>query len=383
MTNPEQVTLDQTPTTEAGFVTQEQELLRAQLAAAWQLQVERVEEQLRQDWQSLLGVIVDERFGEFGRRFEEQVKTAQDGRTAEQDELVACDARLKWSDRLSQIARRLDQAEDMAAWTAALLDGALAAGPRAFLFSLLSDEVLFEGSRAPEGEEYPALEGLRVPLDSVPAFKSVADSLDTVILLATAGEISEALASALALDESCRVALLPIVTERTGKSRRVAAVLAVPVSQTPADIPALELLASIAGLSLDVRQTAQKAAVTVPAGQLLGIVPSAETKPPVHVVVDTAKLTKAEQDAHARAQRFARVRVAEMRLYRAAAVKEGREKSNLFEALRKEIESGREQYRQDFLSIPTMIDYFHVELVRTLANDDASMLGPDYPGPLA
>jgi len=30
-----------------------------------------------------------------------------------------------------------------------------------------------------------------------------------------------------------------------------------------------------------------------------------------------------------------------------------------------------------------MIDYFHVELVRTLANDDASMLGPDYPGPLA
>ncbi len=375
--------MDQIPTTEIDFVAQEQELLRSQLAAAWQLQIERVEEQLRQDWQTLLGIIVDERFAEFSRRFEAEMRAARDGRTAEQDALVASDARLKWSDQLSQIARRLDQADDMAAWTAALLDGAVAVGPHAFLFSLLSGEVVFEGSRVPEGEAFPALDGLRIPLDSAPAFKGVADSLDTVIVLANAGEISEALASALALDETCRLALLPIVTDRTGKARRVAAVLAMPGDRTPADIPALELLASIAGLSLDVRQTAQKAAVTVPAGQLLGIVPSAETKPPIHVVVDTARLTREAQDAHARAQRFARVRVAEMRLYRAQAVKEGRENRNLFAALQSEIESGREQYRQDFLSTPTMIDYFHVELVRTLANDDASMLGPDYPGPLA
>jgi hypothetical protein len=116
---------------------------------------------------------------------------------------------------------------------------------------------------------------------------------------------------------------------------------------------------------------------------LLGILPGAETKPPVHVVVDIAKLPKDEQEMHARAQRFARVRVAEMRLYRAQAVKQGRDAGDLYAALQKEIESGREQFRQDFLSTPTMIDYFHVELVRTLANDDASMLGPDYPGPLA
>lgn len=375
--------MDQTLPTETEFVAQQQELLRAQLAAAWQLQIEAVEERLRQDWQPLLGLIVDERFEEFRRRFEAETRAAREGRTAEQDALVASDARLKWSDQLSQIARRLDQADDMAAWTAALLDGVLATAPHAFLFSLLSGEIVFEGSRAPEGETIPALEGLRVPLDSAPAFKGVADSLDTMIVLANASEISEPLASALALHETCRLALLPIVTDRAGKARRVAAVLAVPGDRTPADIPALELLASIAGLSLDIRQTAQKAAVTVPEGQLLGIVPSAETKPPVHVAVDVAKLTKEQQDAHARAQRFARVRVAEMRLYRAQAVKDGRGKGDLFAALRNEIESGREQYRQDFLSMPTMIDYFHVELVRTLANDDASMLGPDYPGPLA
>jgi hypothetical protein len=29
-----------------------------------------------------------------------------------------------------------------------------------------------------------------------------------------------------------------------------------------------------------------------------------------------------------------------------------------------------------------MVDYFHIEAVRTLANDDESLLGPEYPGPL-
>jgi len=375
--------MEQIPPTETNFVAQQQDLLREQLAAAWQLHVERVEEQLRQDWQSNLGRIVEDRFEEFKGRFEAEVRSAVDSRTAERDSLVASDARLKWSDQFSQIARRLDQADDMPAWTAALLDGALAVAPRAFLFSLLSGEIVFEGARAPEGETFPALDGLRLPLDSAPAFKSVAESLDTVISLADAGGISETLASALALDDGCRLALLPIVTERTAQQRRVAAVLAMPGERKPADVPALELLATVAGLSLDVRQTARKAATTVPEAQLLGILPSAETKPPVHVVVDTAKLPKDEQEMHARAQRFARVRVAEMRLYRAQAVKQGRDAGNLYQALQKEIESGREQFRQDFLSTPTMIDYFHVELVRTLANDDASMLGPDYPGPLA
>ena len=375
--------MDQLPPTETDFVAQQQELLRDQLAAAWQLHVERVEEQLCKDWQPQLWSIVEERFAEFKSRFDAEVRALRETRSAEQDELVASGARLQWSNQFSQIARRLDQAEDMAAWTAALLDGALAIAPHAFLFSLLSGEIVFEGARAPEGEAFPALDDLKMPLDSAPAFKSVAESLDTVIALANAGEISGTLVSALRLDDTCRLALLPVLTERTGRIRRVAAVLAIPGHQAPSDIPALELLANIAGLALDVRQSAQRAATAAPAGQLLGIVPTTVSAPPVHMVVDLAKLTKNEQEIHARAQRFARVRVAEMRLYRAQAVKEGRESGDLFQSLRKEIESGREQFRKEFISTPTMIDYFHVELVRTLANDDASMLGPDYPGPLA
>jgi hypothetical protein len=373
--------MEQVPSLKNDFVVQQEELLHEQLAAAWQLHIERVEEQLRQDWQSQLGRVVQERFVEFDSRFWNEVQAACDQRTAKQDQLVASNARLKWSEQLSQIARRLDLAEDLSAWTAALLDGALAVAPRAFLFSLLSGELVFEGFRAPEGEEFPALAGLKIPLESAPAIKGAADSMDTVIAMANPGEISEELVSALALDESCRLSLLPIVTERTGKERKVSAILAIPGHEVPANVSVLELLATIAGLSLEVRQAEQKVAKGG-VGHLLGIAQDSEPKVPVNVVPDLARLPRDEQETHARAQRFARVRVAEMRLYRAQAVKEGRDNHNLFEALRKEIEQGREQFRNDFLSTPTMIDYFHVELVRTLANDDPSLLGPDYPGPL-
>ena len=29
-----------------------------------------------------------------------------------------------------------------------------------------------------------------------------------------------------------------------------------------------------------------------------------------------------------------------------------------------------------------MVDYLHLELLRTLANDDADLLGSEYPGPM-
>jgi hypothetical protein len=97
-----------------------------------------------------------------------------------------------------------------------------------------------------------------------------------------------------------------------------------------------------------------------------------------------ADLPASEQEAHLRAQRFARVQVAEIRLYQSPAVKQGRATQSLYRLLQDHIERAREAYREQFLKdCPSMVDYFHVELVRTLANDDASLLGTEYPGPLA
>jgi hypothetical protein len=91
----------------------------------------------------------------------------------------------------------------------------------------------------------------------------------------------------------------------------------------------------------------------------------------------------AEEGLDLRAQRFARVRVAGMRLYQAEAVARGREQQSLYRELKTEIDAARAAFEQEFLSArPSLPDYLHLELVRTLAHDDAARLGPDYPGPL-
>jgi hypothetical protein len=88
--------------------------------------------------------------------------------------------------------------------------------------------------------------------------------------------------------------------------------------------------------------------------------------------------------AHSSALRFARVRVAEMQLYQASQVNAGRATRDLYGTLAPSIDSARKAFRERFL-IPLngIPDYLHQELVKTLAKEDAVLLGPLYPGPLA
>lgn len=84
-----------------------------------------------------------------------------------------------------------------------------------------------------------------------------------------------------------------------------------------------------------------------------------------------------------RAQRFARVRVAEIQLYHAAQMKNGRAAGDVYAALKSQMDAARDAYREKFLTpMNGTADYLHAEFVRTLANDDAALLGPGYPGPL-
>src|SRR5512146_2412890 len=87
---------------------------------------------------------------------------------------------------------------------------------------------------------------------------------------------------------------------------------------------------------------------------------------------------------HSRALRFARVKVAEIQLYQAPQVKSGRAAHDLYAALGPHIDAARKAFRERFL-IPLngVPDYLHQELVKTLAKEDAVLLGPSYPGPLA
>jgi hypothetical protein len=96
-----------------------------------------------------------------------------------------------------------------------------------------------------------------------------------------------------------------------------------------------------------------------------------------------SELTREEKELHLRAQRFARVKVAQLRLYKSEEVKAARAGQELYAVLREDIDRARAEYEAEFTGkTPTMLDYLHLELLSTLANDDAAAFGKDYPGPL-
>jgi hypothetical protein len=78
----------------------------------------------------------------------------------------------------------------------------------------------------------------------------------------------------------------------------------------------------------------------------------------------------------AAARRTARLLVAEIRLFHEPAVDEGRRDRNLLSRLAPEIEKARQAYNEQ---VPAVVrgqaDFFHLELIRTLAGGDPSLLG--------
>jgi hypothetical protein len=85
----------------------------------------------------------------------------------------------------------------------------------------------------------------------------------------------------------------------------------------------------------------------------------------------------------AAAQRFAKVKISEIQLYQGAAVKNGRAARDLYGSLKPQIDAARTAFEERFLRNGNRsADYLHSEMLRVLANDDATLLGPEYPGPL-
>lgn len=253
---------------------------------------------------------------------------------------LAASARRDISDQLNQAARRLRVFENRvfeneAQWSNAVVEATMDFCDRAALFTLNGQSLRLQAARgiqAPESVE-------DIKLATAPAFRSAAESKDTIVAMRTSGELSAPVAALVGEAAGQRFSLFPITARE-----RVAAILYADATGRKVEASALELLAAIAG---------------------------------------TVYETKPASKEHASAQRFALVKVAEMRLYKSQAVKDGRSNRDLYASLKTEIDSGREAFRRDFLlASPTMVDYFHLELLRTLANDDAELLGPEYPGAL-
>jgi hypothetical protein len=88
-----------------------------------------------------------------------------------------------------------------------------------------------------------------------------------------------------------------------------------------------------------------------------------------------------ERRLHNDARRFARLLISEIKLYNEQKVSEGRSKNDLYDRLREYIDRSREMYdKRVKAEVAARYDYFHGELVNTLAEGDASKLGSSYPG---
>ena len=88
-----------------------------------------------------------------------------------------------------------------------------------------------------------------------------------------------------------------------------------------------------------------------------------------------------ERRLHADARRFARLLVSEIKLYNEQKVVEGRSQNDLYSRLREYIDRSREMYDKRVKpEVAHRYDYFHNELVSTLAEGDEAKLGSAYPG---
>jgi hypothetical protein len=93
------------------------------------------------------------------------------------------------------------------------------------------------------------------------------------------------------------------------------------------------------------------------------------------------EVSEEERRLHHDARRFARLLVSEIKLYNEPKVKEGRNQGNLYERLREDIDRSRQMYDKRVAPpVAARHDYFHQELVNTLAEGDSAKLGAEYPG---
>jgi hypothetical protein len=358
-------------------------LAREQVAAAWQLHIDRVQEALIERGPEEIEQIFEERLAGLATCLEEQHRNIlelrlQDAASLEEQQRNALQARLAEAAAESRaaaerdLARKLNQAirclrgSENGDWSTELVQATQGFCDRAALFTLQDGSLHLEAARG----AVPAKPLDDVPLETAPAFANAVESRDTVIAMRTKGELSPRIASWTGEAESWRSYIFPVASRG-----HVLGLLYADADHRAVESSALELLAIAAGAfagehAAAAQKPAELASVVAPTGQ----------KP---VTVAWTSLTREQQDLHHRAQRFSRVQVAEIRLYKSENVKKGRAGRCLYTSLKTEIDAAREAYRNDYLcASDTMVDYLHPELVRTLANDDAELLGPDYPGPL-
>jgi hypothetical protein len=360
-----------------GVLRDQRSAARQQLAEVWRNALQGAVDQFARDSVVGLDRILDQVYTRVSHTYEQRFTQELDTAVANAGQHAAS----RRSNELNQAIRRLRQAvtpEDVTNW---LLDAVGNYCSRAAVFAISGPLLQGLGIRGVESTpSREVFESLDIPVADGPAFVQCKEASDTVVSIAAPSQVSAAIAGIFNHQPHDRVYLLPVVVRG-----ETAAILYASPDDKPLDLASLELLVQAAGM----------AAETIVPGNTV----SEEPKPPVELVqiqgvasgwtprrlqeLNWSELEKDEQELHLSARRFARVQVADLRLYHPNAVEEGRRSAKLYETLRAQIDEAREVFRNKYVAAaPSMVDYLHLELVRSLAHDNPSLLGSNYPGPL-
>ncbi|MDQ3754982.1 MAG: hypothetical protein M3371_09650 [Acidobacteriota bacterium] len=236
---------------------------------------------------------------------------------------------------------------------------------------------------------------------SVPAEAAAAPQAEEVAEPAEAAVESQPEAAAVEAAPEAAPMPVPVMEAPAIAEETPAAVASTPATETPAapeSFPTEPSPARVRDSAPEARQPAFSPAVAgSPMPALASMSPAIDPLAPTQTVAsgplgtkrrwgqaDTElpiEVSEDERRFHNDARRFARLLVSEIKLYNEQKVKDGRVESNLYERLREEIDRSRQMYDKRVApNVSARYDYFHHELVSTLAEGDAGKLGGGYPG---
>ncbi len=193
-----------------------------------------------------------------------------------------------------------------------------------------------------------------------------ADALELLVIATSAWlEVISLRKQAVPKEESEPAGIAAAIAERPAPVAQTVSAYSDPfASHTPQHIPAPAPVQSApaAAVAEVVEVAASSAAVA-----------AAVAKDPL------ADLSPEDADTHRKAQRFARLLVDEIKLYNQAKVAEGRRNKDLYDRLKEDIEKSRGTFQKRYgATAAASVDYFQNELLRSLAEDDLSIMGANF-----
>jgi chemotaxis protein histidine kinase CheA len=276
-------------------------------------------------------------------------------------------AEMAFAERLSDALRRLDTARSLIEVLDVLVEAAAREVPRVAIFLVRGGKLAGWRAAGFSREEDPR--ELEVPLDQAGLLTRAVRSAAAVT---TADALSEdgGVTPFGALPVASAALTIPL---RVG-GETVGVLYADDVSAREHEAPSawpesVEMLARHACRCLEVVTVTR---VTQPMA-----IPAPSRPTPRRHTPHARTFQVGHDDDDDAARRYARLLVSEIKLYHESAVNAGRRDRNLVERLRTEIDRARRLYAERVpAAVQTRADYFEQELVRTLANGDASLLGP-------